>query len=127
MPETGTIIQTLGILRRTDLVLASPSSIYSFHKQIYYDEITFQIKNGQDIKVIDCRASIDYLHGRNKIEGFALLKLRSKLENKHNIELSSYIDQIKMLDLISIETKKTEISSFLIIRIELAQYKTNKI
>jgi hypothetical protein len=56
--------------------------------------------------------------------GFALLKLKSKFENKPNIELSSFIDQIDMLDLISIETKKTEISSFLIIRIKFAQYKT---
>ena len=96
LPETGTIIQTVGILRRTDLVLASPSSIYSFHKQIYYDDIAFQIKNGQDIKVIGCRASIDYLHGRNKIEGFTLLKLRSKLEDKHNIELSSQYKTYKI-------------------------------
>ena len=38
-----------------------------------------------------------------------MLKLWSKFKNKHNIELSAYIDQTEMLDLISIETRKLKL------------------
>ena len=121
LPEQGTIIQTIGILISPDLVLASPSSIFSFPKQIYYDDIIFQIKDDQKIKIIDHRISIEYLDGKNKIGGFALLKLQSKIKVKCIIELFADFDQTEMLDLISIRTKKTEIIN--IFRKELINFR----